>query len=427
MKDRSGSAPQRSNAADRAPGDVRHSWTRSPTLRAFQYPAYRRLWAAGLLVSFGNWIERLAVGWLVFDQTGSVFLTALAFAVRHAPSLLVAPFAGAITDRVERRRLLVGAYLSKAGLVGVLAVIVASGVDSVWPILVVVALSGILFTFEMPGAQALITDIVGRKDSMNGISLYSVGVRAVGVLGALISGLIIASAGAMPVFALAAGVYAIGAIVMHFVKARAASRPRIEGSVLQNTVEGFKVMAGLPVVATLLGLAIFVEILAFSYMAVLPSLARDALEVDARGLGLLVTMAGLGSFLGTVLLAALGDYRRKGLLILGAMLIYGVALIGFGSSGLFGLSLVLIAGVGMMAGIFDALQWTLLQANVPDRMRGRAVGAWVFAIGFGWVGQLEVGAVGEAIGVGAALMLNGALVAIAAALWFAFAARLRRA
>ena len=95
MKERSGSAAQPSRAADRAPEEVRRSWTRSPTLRAFQYPAYRMLWTAGLLVSFGNWIERLAVGWLVFNQTGSVFLTALAFAVRHAPSLLVAPFAGA--------------------------------------------------------------------------------------------------------------------------------------------------------------------------------------------------------------------------------------------------------------------------------------------------------------------------------------------
>ena len=91
-------------------------------------------------------------------------------------------------------------------------------------------------------------------------------------------------------------------------------------------------------------------------------------------------------------LTAIGNVRRRGLLLIGITLGYGACLVLFASSDVFTLSLVLITGVGAMAAAFDAMQWVLLQQYVPDHMRGRAIGGWVFAIGFGWVGYLALGA-----------------------------------
>ena len=95
----------------------------------------------------------------------------------------------------------------------------------------------------------------------------------------------------------------------------------------------------------------------------------------------------------------LGNYRRKGILLMAIAISYGTFLATFSASGSYIVALVVIMGVGASSAAFDAMQWTLLQLNVPDEMRGRAVGAWVFAIGFGWIGHLGLGAAGEAFGV----------------------------
>ncbi len=400
-------------------------WSAITWPRAFKNAAYRRFWYASAVLAFGFWMERLAVGWLVLDTTGSVFLTALSFAVRSAPSLLFAPLGGALADRVDRRRILVIAPLAGAAVSVAIAAVVVVGIDTAWPVLAAVAVGGIAHNFEMPARGAFISDLVGRRDAMNGIALHSVGTRAVGLFGALAGGVVIATVGPTVVFSVSAVVFLIGAAVMRTVPSPAQKPRRDSGSLLGSAIEGLRFMVSLPAVATLMVLAIVVEIFAFSYQAVLPSVAKDVLGLGALGLGALATMGGVGGLIGSLALAAAGDVRRKGLLILAVALVYGVAILGFGASSLFAVSLVVILVVGVMAATFDALQWTLLQAGVPDSMRGRVLGGWVLAIGFGWVGHLEVGALGEALGVQTALLINGAVVAVVALLALVFARRLR--
>ena len=155
----------------------------------------------------------------------------------------------------------------------------------------------------------------------------------------------------------------------------------------------------LPVVRTVLIAAVVVEIFGFAFGAVMPSIAKDALGVDVKGLGTLSMMLGVGSVIGTMFLTTLGNFRRKGLLLIYIALFYGVFIGTFSASGSFAIALVLIVGVGASAAAFDAMQWTLLQLNVPDNMRGRAIGGWSFAIGFGWIGHLGLGAASELVGV----------------------------
>jgi MFS family permease len=186
-------------------------------------------------------------------------------------------------------------------------------------------------------------------------------------------------------------------------------------------------MSRTQVVATLLVLAVFVEIFGFAYGAVLPAVAKNVLDVGATGLGTLTLMVGIGSVAGAVLLSTLGDYPRKGLLILTAALGYGLALIAFSRSSMFSLSLVLVMGVGMASAVFDAMQWVLLQANVPDQFRGRAIGGWVFAIGFGWIGHLLLGGTAELIGVQWTLTGSGVAVLLAGLIACLLSPRLRKA
>ena len=401
-------------------------------LQGLNYPEFRRLLAARVMFGFANWMNRLAVGFLVLDQTGSAFLTTLSFAAHTAPGMVAAPFAGALCDMIDRRHILALSAAVRAGVMVALGLIVASGTDTVSALIVLVAVGGTFASLNTPASQALVIDIVDKRDATRGIALQSVVTRAVGVIGALAGGILLDTVGGPAVFFIGAFVFGVGSLI-------AISMTRLRkpaentglsgkrGSVIGDVVDGLKVMAGLPVVRALLIMAVLIEILAFSYMSVMPVVAKEVLGVGALGLGALTTMAGVGSLLGSIGLVMLSNCQRKGLLLLGASLLYGLGILAFSGSTWFALSLVIVVGIGMMAGAFDALQWTMLQANVPDAMRGRAVGGWVFAIGFGWVGHLELGALGGLIGVQWVLAINGSLIIAVSIIAASLSHRLRRA
>ena len=384
---------------------------------AFRYPSYRRIWVTGVLIALAAWTERLAVGWLILTETDSVFLTAASFAARQAPGLVAAPLAGAISDRMPRNRLLAIAAAYRALLLVLLAIFALSGLEPLWVAFVLIALAGVAHSFETPSTQALVTDSVPRRAAMNAVVLQSVGARAMGALGGLIGGVVIASYGIPSALFAGAVVSLTGALVVGTMRPVAARRVRAERrdtSVLKDVVDGLRVMFSVPMVRTLLALAVLVEMFGFAFHSVLPAVARGLLQVGEVGLGMLSMMAGFGSLAGVMVLTALGNVRRKGLLLIGITLGYGAFLLALAGSDVFPLSLVLITGVGAMAAAFDAMQWTMLQAHVPDEMRGRAIGGWVFAIGFGWTGYLALGGAAEAFGVQRALAATGVLVMLTA-------------
>ncbi|MEX2445910.1 MAG: MFS transporter [Dehalococcoidia bacterium] len=393
----------------------------------FAIPAYRRLWLAAVAIAFSMWLERLAVGWLVLDRTGSPLLAALTFAVRMAPNLVVGPFAGAVADRSNRARLIAATALSRAAVTAAIGLIVLVGADATWVVLLLVAAAGVARVFEMPAEQALIVDLVGGARSADAIALHSVGVRSVGLLGALAGALIIDYAG--PAEAFAAGAVFLGAAawLMSTITVEARLRVTPAASLWRDAVEGVRALVRIPTVAALLVFALLVEILAFAYNSLLPTVALLLLDAGATGLGLLTAAAGVGSVLGSLLLSLLRPSVPRGLVLLVATFAYGVLLVAFGASQQFLLSLVLVGGVGAAAAMFDALQWTLLQRHVPDEMRGRAIGGWVWAIGFGWVGPILLGAAAEALGVSQALAISGSLVVVLAIAAAALVPGLRRA
>jgi MFS family permease len=401
-------------------------------LRSLHNRTFRWLWASGLLMGFGNWMQRLTIGWLVLDQTGSVFLTAVSFAIRSAPNLVFGPISGAIADRYSRRRVL----MITAGVKGLIAVglwLLALQPDVfIWGVMALVALAGVTSAFELPSQQALAVDVVGRRNAANGVAMLSVAMRAVGAAGALIGGVLIVSLGVGSVFFLCGLAFAAGGLAVSrvIVDQPTASIERAgQGAIglIRSTFGGIRLMLGIPIVATLLMFAMVVEVLGFTYQTVMPSLAEDVLGVGAVGLGALTAMAAIGGLAGSVLITLLSDFGRKGVIAIGIIILYGFGLIALGVSELFPLSLLIVAAVGIMASSFDALQWTMLMENVPDDMRGRAMGGWIFAIGFGWAGSLELGIIAEVYSVGWALSVNGVGLLLLGVVALIFAGRLRRA
>ncbi len=402
----------------------------SGALGAFASPAYRTLWVGSNFISMGTWAEMLVVGWLVLVWTDSVLLSAVTFGLRSGPGIIAAPIGGVVADRFPRNRLLPVTAFIKGASVLLMALVAASWTSSPWPIFVLVAVGGVVNSFEMPARQGLITDVVPLETRMNAISLHSVGLRAVSAAGAFASGLIAEFMG-IPQALLAAGAsILVGGAVVLFVPGDGGAVGRVGtplASIFRDAAGGILSMARMPTVSTLLWMAVVVEIFGFAYLSVMPALARDELMVAESGLGTLRLAMGVGAVVGAVALSLLGDFRRKGPLLLGATMGYGLGMLGLAVSPGLLTAIALVSVVGAMASMFDSMQWTLLQVSVPDGMRGRVIGGWVFAIGFGWVGHLAMGAVGEAVGVRWAIGGAGAVVAVTSLIALALAPTLRRA
>ena len=396
-------------------------------LAAFAFPKFRRVWLASVIFSLGNWGERLATGWVVLNETDDVFLAAATFAVRQAPQLIFAPIGGAVADRFSRGKIVLLISIYKALILTALAIIAANGLEPLWLVFVILGFSGVGQSFELPAIQGMVTSSVPRAFRMNAVAVQSTGMRAVGALGALAAGYAISAIGVPVTFLASGSTFVVGGVLALFANKGLQTRKMVKtDSVVRDVVDGLKLMSTLPIVRMILITAVLVEIFGFAYGAVMPAVAKNALNVDSKGLGTLTMMAGVGSVIGSVFLMALGNFRRKGLLLIGIAIAYGIFLATFSAPGSYAAALVLIMGVGASAAAFDAMQWTLLQLNVPDEMRGRAVGAWVFAIGFGWIGHLGMGAVGEAVGVQTALAGAGIIVVITGIAAYLFSPSMRR-
>ncbi len=382
---------------------------REGPLAPFGVPAFRRLFAGGVLFSLGQWMERTAIGWFVLDQTGSVFLTALAWSVRTIPNVFFGPIAGALADRYSRRVLLAANASVRAATVTVLGLVAFGGEDAVLQIFVLVALSGVTMTVQTASLQSLAGDVAGPGRLNSAVSLISFGARSVAAAGALASGFLIAWIGAPWTFLLAAAPLVLGALL--FASVPSPPRARSNASLSADVLEGLQTIVRVPIVGLLLGLMVVVEILGFSFNSLLPAVADSLLGVGPEGLGTLISGAALGSMGGTAFLA-LAHRWRKGPMLLAVVSLFGVLLVGLALSRSFLLSVVIVGAVGAMAGMVDALEWMLLQASVAKRLRGRVLGAWNLAIGWGWIGPVVLGALAEWIGVGTALAFSGALLAV---------------
>ena len=404
---------------------------RSKALEAFASPAYRTLWLGSNFIGLGTWAEMLVVGWLVLVWTDSVLLSAATFGIRSAPAIIAAPIGGAVADRFPRNRLLPVTAFIKGAAVLLMALVAASWTSSPWPIFVLVAVGGVVNSFEMPARQGLITDVVPPETRMNAISLHSVGFRAVSAGGAFASGLIAEFVG-IPEALLVAGVsILIGGAIVLFIPGpgRAVGRARTPlASIFRDAAVGILSMARMPTVSTLLSMAIVVEIFGFAYLSVLAALARDELMGHRVGAGYIEARHGEWARLAARWCCpcwAISGARAR--CCSAPRWVTDSACLGLRSVPVYLRRLLLLPLWARCRRCSTRLEWTLLQVNVPDGMRGRVIGGWVFATGFGWLGHLAMGAVGEAIGVRWAIGGAGVVVAVTSLVALALSPTLRRA
>ena len=392
----------------------------------FRYSDFRVLWISTISNQLGQGMQQVVLGWLVFDLTGSVGMVGVMFAMRSAPNLVIGFIAGPVTDRVDRR------LVMRASVLGMLAVSVLGalylyvGFLVVWPIMLGTFLLGVSQAFYMTSRQVYDYDIVGSDAAVNGIALISLAQRVGGIFGALLAGALIDWWGAASTFLVMTISYGLGALALFWLRRAGQSAPVERETIWDNVVNYFRALGGNRIMVSLMVTTAAVEMLGFSHQVLLPVLAKEVLSVGASGLGVLTAFRFFGGALGVVVTSFLDQVRRRGVLLLTVIALFGGGEILLSLSTTLWTSLVFISLINVMASVTDILHQSLLQLSVPNQQRGRAMGSWIVGIGTAPVGQLQIGYLSGLASPKIALIVNGTLLAVLAVTMGIVMPRLRR-
>jgi MFS family permease len=396
------------------------------TFSSLRHLNFRYLWTGTVLMSAGQWIQQVTLGWLLYDLTGSSVLLGALNGVRALPFLVAGPIAGVAADRMDRRRLMLNTqYVLIVTALG-MGVLVASGYLQPWHLFVFTLMTGIAWAFNEPVRQSLVPAMVPKEELMNAVALNSIGFNLNKVLGPAVGGVLIAAFGASGNFFVQSAAYAGVLVMVYWMRVPQTSEEARKSSALANLKEGFAYVWSNPTIFALMAAAYVPRIFAVPYQALMPVFQKDVLGVGPGGLGLLMAAPGVGAVLSVLTLTSAFDVRRKGLLLLWCLICLGGFLIAFSRITSFPLALVALVGVGACQIMFMATTNTLLQLLVPDALRGRVMSLYMLDRGLMPVGAMMAGVAAHLIGAPATVAIMGGIV-IALALVVAWRVpRLRR-
>lgn len=420
------SPPARPGARASAPAVAPSRRIGLQTFTALRHRDYRLLWIGTLFSSSGLWIQQVSVGWLTYEVTGSAFLLGAVNGFRSLPLLFLAPFGGVAADRLDCKRLMLSTQLFLMTVTAVFATSIAVGYVHVWSIILFTLLTGVGWAFNMPVRQSLVPSLVPRQDLTNAIALNSVGRNITRVLGPALGGLLIAGVGVAGNFYLQSLAYVgVGAMVWRMCVPPIPRASR-KVSVWRNLAEGAGYVWHHPTLRAQMALALIPVLVALPYSSLMPIFAKDVLNVGPEGFGVLMAAPGLGALAGTLIIASLGNVRRKGLLLFGSLIALGVSLALFSRSSSFVLSLGLLALAGAFQMTYMTMNQTLLQLTSTDEFRGRVMGIYMLDQGLMPLGSLLAGALAGFFGAPSAVLAMGASVLLLSALAFASLPAMRK-
>jgi MFS family permease len=376
-----------------------------------------RIYAAGHAVSvIGSWIQQVALAWLVFRLTQSIFLLGVAGFLLNIFYLLLGPVGGLTADRLPRLKLLIGIDLFLALCSALLAGMAAAGVTNIAAYLVVAALIGIANAFEMPVRQTLIRIIVEERALVTSALGVSAMVFNVGrLVGPAIAGLVLAYLSEAWCFALNAVCY--GGIIAALLAMRLPPEPTRSaqsGAAAQGFAANLSVLFAFPAVRYLLPTVVAIGLFATPYVPLMPSIAAHFFDGQSSTVGLLMSAAGSGALVAAAYLSLQPGYGRQLRLMTLAPLAVGLALGLFAWSRMLPLSMLLLAALGGSAMIGVNSTNAMLQQSVPDEWRGRVIGVYSMSFaGTAPLGGLLSGWMADRIGLTTTLTLNGALIVAA--------------
>jgi MFS family permease len=390
-----------------------HAW------RALRHRNFRLFFTGQSISLIGTWMTRVATSWLVYQLTGSALLLGLVGFAGQIPTFLLAPFAGVLVDRLDRRKMLVWTQ-ALAGLQSLaLAALTIGKIINIREVIWLSVMQGLINAFDMPGRQAFLVQMVEDKQDLgNAIALNSSMVNMARLVGPALAGIVIGSVGEGYCFLIDGLSYlaVIASLLMMRVNIGPVRRAAI--SMLHQLKEGWTYVRGFAPIRTILLLFALISLMGMPFMVLMPIFAAQVLHGGPHTLGFLLGASGVGALISAVSLALRKTVRGLTSMIQISAAVFGIGLICFGLSRTFPLSmfLMLIVGFGMMQGL--AASNTVIQTLVPEDKRGRVMSYYTMAfVGMAPFGSLLAGTLAHHLGAPHAVMITGAFC-LAGSAWF---------
>lgn len=387
--------------------------------RALSHRDFRLFWLGAFLSNVGTWMQAVAQGWLVLLLTNSAFWLGLDGFMATAPGFVFTLLGGVFADLVDRRRVLLYTQVVAGIAAMVLAMLVWTQVVNRWIVLGFSFVTGSCMALASPSFLAMTYDLVGREDLPNAIAMNSTQFQLSRVVGPALAGV------AFKLFGLAGCFFANGVSFVPVVAALSVVRPerkitpthsvKDRRALWRDLIEGFRYVRSRPRVSALLLLSGVNSLFGAPYFTLVPIYARNIFHLGETGLALMMGTSGAGAFMGALLVAYLGDFRRKGWLVLGGSILFGVFIASFALSPRLTLSLASLFGVGFSLVVCVATINTLLQKLVTDQMRGRVMSMFILSfMGTMPIGNIVAGTASNHFGPQHTLAAGGIIVSLVA-------------
>ena len=383
------------------------------TFAALNFYNYR-LWFLGQLVSLvGTWMQTTAQGFFIYQLTGSpAYLGIVGFAA-GVPSWFLMLYGGVIADRFPRRTLLMLANTGQMIFAFALTALVATKLVEPWHIVVLAFLSGIVNAFDAPARISFVREMVDREHMSNAIAMNSTMFQMATVVGPTVAGITYAAFGPAWCFAINGISYLGVLLALWFMRIEKQEIKASAKSPLEDLKEGLNYVRNHSLIRTLILIAGVTSVFGLSFVTLLPAWAVTILGGDATTNGLLQSARGIGALSGALMIASLGNFKRKGVLMTVGSFVFPTLLIVFSFVQVVPLSLLVLVGMSWGFMVMFNLLNVLTQHLVEDNLRGRVMSIYTLTFFGGMpIGSLLAGAMAERFGE-PLTVLAGALISLA--------------
>ena len=391
---------------------------------------FRLLWIANLVASFAMQMQMVARGWLIYDITNSPMALAWVVLSFMLPSFVFSLWGGVVADRMRKKPIMIGAQLLNTAATVLLASIVYSGDITFWHFIYFGLFNGTVLSFSMPARAAVIPEIVPSHLVVNAMALQSSTFSMSRVAGPTLAGVLIAwfgggdntsATGVGIVFYVIAGMYLVSVAATALLRYTGDPRARTDAGMIEDIAEGFRYMGRERIILGLLVMGIVPMMFGFAPSFLAPVFNKEVIDGGPETLGYLMTAMGVGSLVGALTLARLGDIGGKGKVLFRASYLWAVGVACFALSP--GLAAAMLFGVliGVFSSLVGSLNMSVVTLAIKPEIRGRVMAIMMMSHGIMPLGMFPVAAAAEYIGIDVALLASAALLALSMAAigwWF---------
>jgi MFS family permease len=391
--------------ADQTWGGIRH------TFDALTESQFRLLWFGMLFAQASMQMNIVARSWLAYTISGSALALGVVSLAQGLPWTLLSLLGGATADRADKRTLLVAVQFSLSALSIVNALLVHLNIVRVWHLVVLGLFQGIIFAFNMPTRQALIPELVSVERLANALALNSTGMNLNRVLAPALAGLLIASHPAVTFDVMAVFYFASALMLLRLPKTGPAKFPHPH-SALADIWDGLRYIVQNKRLLALIIMAFVPTLFGMPYQQLLPVFQQDVLHVGPKALGMMYTMVGVGSLIGSLSVAAMAQSGKKDTIQGIAGVLFGVVIVLLALSSVYALSLVVLLAVGLASQGYMTLNNVLLMEATDPAYYGRVMSIYILTFSISPVAMLPIGFMVDHIGVSPTEAIVGAILAV---------------